>query len=130
MFQMGGVGPMFGQAGHFLRYAPEKIPYAIERYVNETSRLYAVLNWRLTDREFIAGEYSIADMAAYPWVVPHKQQQQDLDDFPNVKRWLEAIRTRPATARAYDIGRKISDQPVVTEESRSILFNQSAKTVR
>ena len=89
-----------------------------------------MLDRRLIEQEFIAGEYSIADMAAYPWIVPHKQQQQNLDDFPNMKRWFAAIRTRPATVRAYEIGRRISDQPVVTEESRSILFNQSAKTMR
>jgi GST-like protein len=129
-WQVGGLGPMAGQNHHFVQYAPEKIPYAIQRYVNETSRLYAVLDRRLTEQEFIAGEYSIADMAAYPWIVPHKQQQQNLDDFPNMKRWFAAIRTRPATVRAYEIGKRISDQPVVTEESRSILFNQSTKTVR
>jgi GSH-dependent disulfide-bond oxidoreductase len=121
-WQVGGLGPMAGQNHHFVQYAPEKLPYAIERYVNETSRLYAVLDRQLTDQEFIAGEYSIADIAAYPWVVPYKQQQQDLNDFPNLKRWFEAIRVRPATVRAYTVGRRISDQPVVTEESRSILF--------
>ena len=97
-WQVGGLGPMAGQNHHFSRYAPEKIPYAIERYVKETNRLYGVLNNRLADREFVAGAYSIADMAAYPWVVPHEGQGQKLEDFPHLRRWFEAIRRRPATA--------------------------------
>ena len=100
-WQMGGLGPMLGQNHHFAVFAPEKIPYAITRYVTETARLYGVLDRRLAGREFIAGDYSIADMACYPWIVPHERQSQNLDDFPNVKRWFEAIRSRPATARAY-----------------------------
>ena len=96
-WQMGGLGPMAGQNHHFSQYAPEKIPYAIDRYVKETNRLYGVLNKRLADRAFVAGEYSIADMAAYPWIVPWKRQGQNLDDFPHLKRWFETIRARPAT---------------------------------
>ena len=96
-WQMGGLGPMAGQNHHFRNYAVEKIKYAIDRYVNETNRLYGVLNKRLADREFIAGEYSIADMASYPWIVPYKNQDQNIDDFPHLKRWLETIRERPAT---------------------------------
>ena len=129
-WQMGGLGPMAGQNHHFTQYAPEKLPYAIERYVAETSRLYAVLDKRLADREFVAGDYSIADMAAYPWIVPHKRQQQNIDDFPNLKRWFEAIRVRPAVVRAYEKGKAVSAKPVIDEESRKILFGQSAKTVR
>jgi GSH-dependent disulfide-bond oxidoreductase len=129
-WQMGGLGPMAGQNHHFTQYAPEKLPYAIDRYVNETARLYAVLDRRLADREFVAGEYSIADMAAYPWIVPYKRQQQDLDDFPNLKRWFEQIRARPAVERAYEKGKAISSQPVVDDESRKFLFGQGAKTVR
>jgi GSH-dependent disulfide-bond oxidoreductase len=129
-WQMGGLGPMAGQNHHFSQYAPEKLPYAIDRYVNETARLYAVLDRRLADREFVAGDYSIADMAAYPWIVPHKRQQQDLDDFPNVRRWFEAIRARPAVERAYEKGKAISSQPVVDDESRKFLFGQGAKTVQ
>jgi GST-like protein len=129
-WQVGGLGPMAGQNHHFVVYAPEKIPYAIERYVNETSRLYAVLDRRLQTSEFITDDYSIADMAAYPWIVPHKRQQQNLDEYPNLKRWFEAIRQRPATIRAYDKGNEISSQPVVDNESRKILFGQNAKTVR
>ncbi|WP_119157256.1 glutathione binding-like protein [Caldimonas tepidiphila] len=101
-WQVGGLGPMAGQNGHFSHSAPEKIPYAIERYRKETARLYGVLDRRLASREFIAGDaYSIADIACYPWIVPHRMHEQDLADFPNVKRWFEAIRARPATARAY-----------------------------
>ena len=91
-WQMGGLGPMAGQNHHFSQYAPEKIGYAIERYVKETNRLYGVLNKHLAEREFVAGAYSIADMASYPWVVPHERQRQNLDDFPHLKRWFEAIR--------------------------------------
>jgi GSH-dependent disulfide-bond oxidoreductase len=125
-WQMGGLGPMAGQNHHFSQYAPEKIPYAIDRYVKETNRLYGVLNKRLADRAFIAGDYSIADIAAYPWIVPHQRQGQSLEDFPHLKRWFEAIRSRPATVRAYDKAREINTRPVVTEESRRILFGQTA----
>jgi GST-like protein len=129
-WQMGGLGPMAGQTHHFLHYAPEKIQYAIDRYVKETSRLYAVLDKRLADRPFVAGDYSIADMACYPWTVSHKRQNQDLNDFPNLKRWFEAIRARPAVERAYDKGKAVSSQPVVDDEARKFLFGQSAATVR
>jgi GSH-dependent disulfide-bond oxidoreductase len=125
-WQMGGLGPMAGQNHHFSQYAPEKIPYAIDRYVKETNRLYGVLNKRLADRAFIAGDYSIADIAAYPWIVPHQRQGQSLEDFPHLNRWFEAIRSRPATVRAYDKAREINMRPVVTEESRRILFGQTA----
>ncbi|MBB3910370.1 glutathione S-transferase N-terminal domain-containing protein [Sphingomonas desiccabilis] len=128
MWQMGGLGPMLGQNHHFNRYAPEKIPYAIERYVKETNRLYGVLDRRLEGRPFIAGDYSIADMAAYPWVVPHEAQGQDLADFPNVRRWFEAIRTRPATERAYALGEQVNASGgEMTEEARRNLFGQTAK---
>jgi len=100
-WQVGGLGPMAGQNHHFRQYAPEKIAYAIDRYVHETGRLYAVLNKQLKDRPFIAGDYSIADMASYPWIVSHDNQGQRLEDFPNLKRWFEQIRDRPATRRAY-----------------------------
>ena len=93
-WQMAGLGPMAGQNHHFAQYAPERIPYAIERYVKETNRLYGVLNRRLADREFVAGEYSIADMACYPWIVPHERQGQNLDDFPHLRRWFAAIAAR------------------------------------
>ncbi|MGE0282033.1 MAG: glutathione binding-like protein, partial [Rhizobiaceae bacterium] len=99
MFQMGGVGPMFGQAHHFRRFAPEKIPYAIDRYTNETKRLYGVLDRRLKDAEFLAGDYSIADIATYPWVARHEWQGVSLTEFPSVKRWFDALSVRPAVAR-------------------------------
>ena len=130
-WQMGGLGPMAGQNHHFSGHAPEKIPYAIERYVKETNRLYGVLNKRLADRPFIAGDYSIADIAAYPWIVPYEKQGQKLEDFPHLKRWFEAIRERPATARAYARAQAINTQPtVMTEESKRILFGQTAANVK
>jgi len=104
--------------------------YAITRYVKETERLYAVLNKRLAEREFVAGEYSIADMACYPWIVPNKMQGMKLDEFPHLKRWFSAIRYRPATLRAYERGKAVHDQPVVTEAAKAVLFGQDAKTVR
>jgi GST-like protein len=131
-WQMAGLGPMAGQNHHFTQYAPEKVPYAINRYVNETARLYAVLDKRLKGREFIVDDYSIADMACYPWVVSHERQQQNLDDFPEVKRWFTAIRNRPATIRAYERAKEITAaaSPVSEEERRKVLFSQTAATVR
>ncbi|WP_313551786.1 glutathione binding-like protein [Pseudomonas sp.] len=108
-WQMGGLGPMAGQNHHFGRFAKEKIPYAIDRYVSETARLYSVLNKRLEDRDFVAsGEYTIADMAIYPWIVPYEWQQQKLEDYPNIKRWFETISMRTATVRAYDLVNKVN----------------------
>ncbi len=127
-WQMGGLGPMAGQNHHFVQYAPEKIPYAIDRYVNETNRLYGVLDRRLADRAYVAGDYSIADMAAYPWIVPWKRQNQNLDDSPNLRRWFEAIRARPATVRAYARAEEINKAATVDEASRAILFGQTAKS--
>ncbi|UAK24754.1 glutathione binding-like protein [Sphingomonas nostoxanthinifaciens] len=129
-WQMGGLGPMAGQNHHFRNYAPEPVPYAIDRYVRETNRLYGVLDRRLTDREFVAGGgYSIADMAIYPWIVPHAAQGQSLDDFPAIKRWFEAVAARPATQRAYAIGPTVNPTgPVIRDEERKILFGQSAAT--
>ncbi|MGB9318911.1 MAG: glutathione S-transferase N-terminal domain-containing protein [Pseudolabrys sp.] len=99
MFQMGSVGPMLGQAHHFRRYAPEQIPYAVERYTNEASRIYRVIDKRLGEAQYLAGDYSIADMATYPWLRPHKWQGQDLADFPNLSRWYADVRARPAVQR-------------------------------
>lgn len=130
-WQMGGLGPMAGQNHHFVQYAPEPIPYAQERYIKETARLYGVLNKHLADgRDYIAGDYSIADMASYPWIVPHQRQQQDLGDFPHLARWFERVGTRPATKRAYALADQINTAPVVDEETRKLLFNQDASTVR
>ena len=125
-WQMGGLGPMAGQNHHFKVYAPEKLPYAIDRYVNETNRLYGVLNKRLADREFVAGDYSIADMASYPWIVPHERQGQNLDDFPHLKRWFEAIRKRPATVRAYEKAAAINTETTMSEEAKKVMFGQTA----
>jgi GSH-dependent disulfide-bond oxidoreductase len=99
MFQMGGVGPMFGQLNHFKRYAPEKIPYAIDRYTKETIRLYGVLDKQLENREYICSEYSIADIATYPWVAIYEMQGMTLDEHPNLKRWVETVGQRPAVQR-------------------------------
>ncbi|MGY2337718.1 glutathione binding-like protein [Pseudomonas sp. SDO5532_S415] len=130
-WQMGGLGPMAGQNHHFVQYAPEPIPYAQERYIKETARLYGVLNKHLADgRDYIAGDYSIADMASYPWIVPHQRQQQDLGDFPHLARWFERVGGRPATKRAYALAEQINTAPVVDEETRKLLFNQDASTVR
>jgi GST-like protein len=126
-WQVGGLGPMAGQNHHFVQYAPEKIPYAIERYVKETNRLYGVLDRRLAGREFIADDaYTIADIAAYPWIVPWKRQQQNLDSFPNLRRWFIAVRERSATQRAYAKGEPYASRPTVTEEGKKILFGQTA----
>lgn len=122
-WQMGGLGPMAGQNHHFGVYAPEKIEYAINRYVKETARLYGVLDRRLQDREFIVGDYSIADMACYPWVVPYERQKQNINDFPNLKRWFDAIAAREATKRAYALVDKVNPgQPPNDEAAKKILF--------
>jgi GST-like protein len=124
---MGGLGPMAGQNHHFVQYAPERIPYAMERYVKETNRLYGVLNKRLAGREYIAGDYSIADMASYPWIVPHERQQQNLADFPHLKRWFETMAARPAVQRAYGVAKQVNADPTVTQASQSVLFGQTAR---
>ena len=128
-WQVGGLGPMAGQNHHFVQYAPEQLPYAVGRYVAETNRLYGVLDRRLQRHAFIAGEeYGIADMACYPWIVPWKKQRQQLDDFPDLRRWFDAIRNRPATIRAYAKGEPWAATPVVNDESREILFGQTARS--
>lgn len=127
-WQMGGLGPMAGQNGHFNVYATEKIPYAIDRYVNETARLYGVMDKRLADREYLAGDYSIADMACYPWIVPHEAHGQDLAKHPNLKRWFDQIGARPAVVEVYanrerDYG-TIPNPAQMTDEARRLLFGQ------
>ena len=119
MWQMGGLGPMLGQNHHFVAFAKETVPYAIDRYVTETTRLYTVLNHQLRDKEFIGGEYSIADMACYPWIVPHERQRQNLDEFPDLKRWFETISQRPAVVRAYQKAEKITEPPKTRFENVS-----------
>ena len=125
-WQMAGLGPMAGQNHHFSQYAPEKIAYAIDRYVKETNRLYGVLDKRLSHHHFIAGDYSIADMATYPWIVPYERQGQKLEDFPHLKRWFEAMSQRPAVQRAYARAKEINTAPTVSEESKKVLFGQTA----
>jgi GST-like protein len=130
-WQMGNLGPMAGQNNHFSNYAVEKLPYAMDRYRNEVNRLYGVLNKRLADRSFVAGEYSIADMAIYPWIVPYERQGQKLEDFPHLKRWFEAIHARPAVVRAYAKAKEINPGQggIRTAEERAILFGQTAASV-
>jgi GST-like protein len=131
MWQMGGLGPMAGQNHHFSQYAAEKIPYAIDRYVKETNRLYGVLDRQLAAHAFIVGDdYSIADMAAYPWIVQHDRQGQLLEDFPNVHRWFDAIAARPATIKAYATGEAIRSASIaMTQEEKAVLFGQTAASI-
>jgi GST-like protein len=131
-WQMGGLGPMSGQNNHFSNYAVDKLPYAMDRYRNEVNRLYGVMDRRLADRPYLAGDYSIADMASYPWVVPYERQGQKIEDFPNLKRWFEAIRARPAVERAYALVKEVNPNAggIRTAEERAILFGQTAASVR
>ncbi|MCF1467122.1 glutathione S-transferase family protein [Agrobacterium vitis] len=126
-WQMGGLGPMAGQAHHFRQYAPEKIEYGINRYTNEVNRLYGVMNKRLADREFLAGDYSIADMACVGWVVPHANQGQDLNDFPHLKRWFEVMMERPAVKAGIAVGAERRSNVATDEEAKKVLFGQKAR---
>ena len=128
-WQVGGLGPMAGQAHHFRQYAPEKIAYGIDRYTNEVNRLYGVMNKRLQDREFLADEYSIADMACVGWIVPHKNQGQDLDDFPNLKRWFETLNARPAVEKGLAVGKEERERLNLAQDknAQSVLFGQRAR---
>lgn len=127
-WQMGGLGPMAGQTHHFRIYAPEKIPYAIDRYTNETNRLYGVLNNRLADREFIAGDYSIADMASYPWARLWERQGQDIAPFPHLRRWLAANESRPAVQRGLAINAADRKKNDLTDPNvQAVLFGQRAR---
>jgi len=128
-WQVGGLGPMGGQIGHFNVFAPEKVPYAIDRYTREVHRLYDVLDRRLAGREYIAGDYSIADIACYPWIVPHAPHGQRLEDFPDLKRWFEMIRERPATRATYDGVTDVysGSSQSMSDEERRILFGRTAQ---
>ena len=128
-WQAGGLGPMAGQNAHFRIYAPEKIAYAIQRYENETARLYSVLNQQLSAREYIAGDYSIADMAAYPWVACHDVHGQNLAAFPHLSRWFTQIAGRPAVQRAYQLAEFIDSQTAMSPAQWQQLFAQNAATV-
>ena len=132
-WQMGGLGPMAGQNHHFTQYAPETIDYAIHRYVNETNRLYGVLDRRLADRAFVAGpDYTIADMAAYPWIVPWEKQRQSLDDHPNLKRWFTAIAERPGTQAAYARAPEVNPDfgKTMSEDAKKVMFGQTASSTK
>jgi GSH-dependent disulfide-bond oxidoreductase len=129
-WQVGGLGPMAGQAHHFRNYAPEKIPYAIDRYTNECNRLYGIIDKRVAGREYLAGDYSIADMATWPWTRSYKNQGQNLDEFPHMKRWFERIEARPAAQRAVIVGqaeRERSPSLADDKEAQKILFGQRAR---
>ncbi len=122
MFQMGGIGPLLGQAHHFRAYAPEKIPYAIDRYTNEANRLYSVLDVRLKDHEYLADEYSIADIATFPWLRSHERQGVDLNQYPNVKRWFEVVADRPAVKRGVDVLADRRRAGPISDEAREVMF--------
>ena len=123
MFQMGGVGPMLGQAHHFRQYAPEKIQYAIDRYTNEAGRLYNVLDKRLSETEWVAGDdYSIADIAIFPWIVPHERQGQSFDERPHLKRWYETMKTRPAVSKGLDVGKELRSGSATDPKAFQTLF--------
>ena len=122
MFQMGGIGPMFGQTYHFRSYAPENIPYAIDRYTNEAGRLYGVMDRRLGEAEYLAGDYSIADIATWPWMRNPDRRGQDMRNFPNVKRWFEAIEARPAVGRGVKVLEDAGSSGDITPEEREILY--------
>ncbi|WEX07702.1 glutathione S-transferase N-terminal domain-containing protein [Chelativorans sp. AA-79] len=126
-WQMGGLGPMAGQAHHFRNYAPEKLQYAIERYTNECNRLYGVMNKRLAVREFLAGDYSIADMASIGWTRSYENQGQDLNEFPNLKRWFETMMARPAVQRGIEVGQEHRRNIANDEEAKKVLFGQRAR---
>ena len=125
MWQMGGLGPMLGQNHHFRTYAPEPVPYAIDRYEKESWRLYRVMEKQLAQREYLAGEYSIADMACYPWTVPYERQGIDFEQLPHVQRWSEAVKNRPAVVRAYEKAKAINTESTVDKEAHKYLFGQT-----
>jgi GSH-dependent disulfide-bond oxidoreductase len=128
-WQMANLGPNCGQAHHFRNYAQEKIAYAIDRYTNEVNRLYGVMDARLKDRPYLAGDYSIADMASYPWVRPYKNQGQDLSEFPHLEKWYQRMHDRPAVAKAVKVGEELrASYNLATDgEAQKVLFGQRAR---
>ena len=128
-WQVGGLGPMAGQAHHFRQYAPQKLPYAIDRYTNECNRLYGVMNQRLADREFLAGKYSIADMACIGWVKPYKRQGQEIEDFPHLKRWFDTLMARKAVIKGIALGEELRNRTnlATDKEAQKVLFGQRAR---
>lgn len=129
MWQMGGLGPMCGQAHHFRQYAPETVPYAVDRYTNEVNRLYGVMDKRLSDRAFLAGDYSIADMACIGWIKPYERQGQKLEDFPNLTRWFETMMARPAVQRGLTAGKDEHEKIDLAsdQQAQAVLFGQKAR---
>jgi len=128
-WQAGGLGPMAGQLSHFVNYTKEDVPYARRRYANEYDRLLAVMDVRLRDREFLAGDYSIADIASFPWVMPYRRLGNDLDKFPNLRRWFDQIKVRPAVQAGVDLGRAWKRDEAKNEKARALMFNQTSETV-
>ena len=129
-WQAGGLGPMAGQLSHFESYTQEPVPYAHDRYADEYDRLLAVMDVRLRDREFLAGAYSIADIASFPWVLPYRRLGADLDEFKNLRRWFDTIKDRPAVQAGVDLGKDWRTVPPRSDEARAVMFNQDAETVR
>jgi GST-like protein len=128
-WQAGGLGPMAGQLSHFVNYTKEDVPYARRRYADEYDRLLAVMDVRLRDREFLAGDYSIADIASFPWVMPYRRLGNDLDKFPNLRRWFDLIKARPAVHAGVDLGKAWNRDEAKNEKARALMFNQTAETV-
>jgi GST-like protein len=128
-WQAGGLGPMAGQLSHFVNYTKEDIPYAHRRYANEYDRLLAVMDVRLRDRKFLAGDYSIADIASFPWVIPYRRLGNDLDKFPNLRRWFDSLKARPAVQAGIDIGKAWKRDEAKNEKARALMFNQTSETV-
>lgn len=128
-WQAGGLGPMAGQLSHFVNYVQQDVPYARERYAREYDRLLAVMDVRLRNREFLAGDYSIADIASFPWVLPYRRFGNDLDRFPNLRRWFDGLKIRPAVQQGVNLGRSWQSDLSRNEQARAIMFKQDSKTV-
>ena len=128
-WQAGGLGPMAGQLSHFVNYAQEPVPYAHERFANEYDRLLAVMDVRLRDREYLAGDYSIADMAAFPWLIPYQRLGNDLDGFPELRKWFDRMKSRPAVRRGTDLGKDWQRSERTSKAAHAIMFGQNSKTV-
>jgi len=129
-WQAGGLGPMAGQLSHFVNYVQEDVPYAHKRYANEYDRLLAVMDVRLRNRDFLAGDYSIADIASFPWVLPYRRLGNDLDNFPNLRRWFDTLKERPAVQRGVNLGKGWRRNEARNEKARAMMFDQNAETVR
>ena len=129
-WQAGGLGPMAGQLSHFVNYVQTDVPYAHKRYANEYDRLLAVMDVRLRNRDFLAGDYSIADIASFPWVLPYRRLGNDLENFPNLRRWFDTLKERPAVQRGVNLGKGWRRNEATNEKARAMMFDQNAETVR